>query len=56
MTVFFFVNEFDIHKFVIYYANGHLNYLSLVLKKEIFRFDNDDYFSMRDAFAIADAQ
>lgn len=25
---FFFVNEFDIHKFVIYYANGHLNYLS----------------------------
>lgn len=24
---FFFVNEFDIHKFVIYYANGHLNYL-----------------------------
>lgn len=24
---FFFVNEFDIHKFVIYYAKGHLNYL-----------------------------
>jgi hypothetical protein len=48
MTVFFFVNEFDIHKFVIYYANGHLNYLPRVKiakrkRKEIFRFDNDDY-------------